>query len=192
MAALAAALLGLSTAVALLIVVGLARRQRRLLRALARATARLGGPVPAPEEGLDAQVRALDDQIDAVTGAPSEQVSSERLVRALDAIPQGVVICDERGQVVFENEVGARYARARHGDALVSAAVTELLADASAGPATSRTVELYGPPRRTLVVDAYPLSDGEGTGRRGALAVINDVSERRRIDQVRRDFVANI
>ncbi|HEY5154342.1 MAG TPA: ATP-binding protein [Acidimicrobiales bacterium] len=108
-----------------------------------------------------------------------------RLLRALDAIPQGVLIADAHGKVVYRNRVAESFADARHSDALVEAAVGELLDEALAGTPTDRTIDLFGPPRRTLVITTQPLADG-------ALAVIDDVSERRRLDATRRDFVANI
>jgi two-component system sensor histidine kinase SenX3 len=51
-------------------------------------------------------------------------------------------------------------------------------------------VELFGPPRRTLVITAVPLDPD--TVRSGAVAIIDDVTERRHLEAVRRDFVANI
>ena len=169
-----------------------ARREHRVLRTVDRATAGLGGRVTSSDASLEERLDALDDAVAATAEHAAEVVPSDRLVRALNAIPQGVVISDERGRVVFENEVGAGYSRARHGDALVAAAVSELLAVAVSGSAASRTVELYGPPRRTLVIDVYPLPNGLSPSMSGALAVIDDVSERRRLELVRRDFVANI
>ena len=113
-----------------------------------------------------------------------------RLELALDAVPEGVVVTDEAGRPVYRNAVASTYRDARHADALVAAALDELVADAVAGIGGEQTLELFGPPRRTLVVSATPLSSS--TGLAGALAVIEDVTERRRLDEVRRDFVANI
>lgn len=179
-------------ALALVAVLVLMRRQREATRRVARAAARLEGRSPAMGGGLVEHLAALDRSVSTATEILGDVLASERLVRALDAIPQGVVICDGHGGVVFENEVGAGFSRARHGDALVSAAVTELLAAAVAGSAASRKLELYGPPRRNLVIDAYPLPAATDQQMSGALAVIEDVSERRRLELVRRDFVANI
>jgi two-component system sensor histidine kinase SenX3 len=54
----------------------------------------------------------------------------------------------------------------------------------------SRTLDLYGPPRRTMVVSARPvLTAGQPVG---GLALIADITERRRLEAIRRDFVANI
>jgi two-component system sensor histidine kinase SenX3 len=111
--------------------------------------------------------------------------SRARLTHALDAIPQAVLIADADGRVVARNRAADSFAEARHGDALVEAAIDELLADALAGHEGVRPVELFGPPRRALVVAASPLPDG-------ALVVVDDISDRRRLDATRRDFVANI
>ena len=66
----------------------------------------------------------------------------------------------------------------------------ELIRGVVNGEAQTRTLDLYGPPRRTLNVVAVPLDDGWRSI--GGAVVIEDVSERRRVDAMRRDFVANI
>lgn len=66
----------------------------------------------------------------------------------------------------------------------------EALAQALMGSSPSRDVELYGPPRQVLEVSAEPIApNGE---RLGAVALVEDISERKRIEAVRRDFVSNI
>src|SRR5690606_32956824 len=53
-----------------------------------------------------------------------------------------------------------------------------------------RALELVGPPRRVLELHGVPLvGDGE---RGGALVVVEDITDRRRLEAVRRDFVSNI
>jgi two-component system sensor histidine kinase SenX3 len=113
-----------------------------------------------------------------------------RLERALNAIPHGVIVCGAAGEEVFHNQAATTYASARHGDALVEAAVDELLTDAVAGLPGTRALDLFGPPKRSLVVTALPL--GGEPDKEGAIAVIEDTTERRRLEAVRRDFVANI
>ena len=108
------------------------------------------------------------------------------IVRGLDAVPQGIVLCDADGGEIVRNAAAATFTAARHGDALVERAIEEELRAALAGSSSQRQLELFGPPARVLVITAEPLDGG------GAVAVIDDVSERRRIDAVRRDFVANI
>ncbi|MGK2949995.1 MAG: sensor histidine kinase, partial [Acidimicrobiales bacterium] len=72
-------------------------------------------------------------------------------------------------------------------------AITELAELASSDPTIDiapRTVDLFGPPRRTVVLSALRLQEA---GRPlGVLVVIDDVTDRRRLEAVRRDFVANI
>ena len=115
--------------------------------------------------------------------------AKNRLEQALGAMPQGVVVTDGTGTVIFRNEVAEAFSDARHSDALVSAGIAELVADALAGRGDSRALDLFGPPRRSVVISATPLRSAGGLG---AIAVIEDVTERRQLEAVRRDFVANI
>ncbi|MCU1455091.1 MAG: Two-component sensor histidine kinase [Acidimicrobiales bacterium] len=133
------------------------------------------------------------------TVAGRVRATEDRLVRALDVIPQGVVLADEDGQVVFRNQAASGFFAARHSEALVEAAIRELIDQAVAGVPDTRTLDLYGPPRRALLLRAVPLETGReprddaGEPRsHGAFIIVDDVSERHRLDAVRRDFVANI
>jgi two-component system sensor histidine kinase SenX3 len=78
----------------------------------------------------------------------------------------------------------------RHGDALAAQAVTELLENAWQDGTAERTLDLYGPPRQTLTVRTRLVDDGRRP--LGVIAIIEDVSERRRLEEIRRDFVANV
>jgi two-component system sensor histidine kinase SenX3 len=78
----------------------------------------------------------------------------------------------------------------RHSDAIAVQAVDELLQTTVPGTSEERTLELYGPPRRTLVVRSQSIDNGQRA--LGTIAVIDDVSDRRRLEEVRRDFVANV
>src|SRR5213079_2096393 len=84
----------------------------------------------------------------------------------------------------------APFVGARHSDFLAERAVLELIRGVVNGEAQTRTLDLYGPPRRTLNVVAVPLDDGWRSI--GGAVVIEDVSERKRVDAMRRDFVSNI
>jgi two-component system sensor histidine kinase SenX3 len=117
--------------------------------------------------------------------------AAERLAQALDALHQGVVLCDDNGQIVYRNLLAESFAGARHAEALAEQAISEVLTAATfEGEQHTRTVDLYGPPRRNLQITAVPLSDGNRSI--GAVAVIEDVSDRKRLEAVRRDFVANV
>ncbi len=135
-----------------------------------------------PAAGLTRLARATDHLADLAGLAADLRARS---LRALDAIPQGVVICDLTGSVIARNLEASCWVEARHGEALVQVAVDEMLAAAAAGRPELRTIELLGPPSRTVDLSAMPVVGG-------AVVVIDDVSERRRVDALRRDFVANI
>jgi len=115
---------------------------------------------------------------------PAQVVNYEAV---LNGLPLGVVVADALGGVLVRNQAAASLVGLRHVDILVEQAVERLM-DKSIGTGSiaSEQLELYGPPPRTLVVVAMPLAEG------GAMAVIEDISERSRIDAVRTDFVANI
>jgi two-component system, OmpR family, sensor histidine kinase SenX3 len=167
----------------LVVVVGLAVLARRL----AAERRRVGE--------LTDELSRAGDRADADRAEAAE--ARDRLELALDTIPQGVLITDANGGVVFRNRIAETFESARHSDALVEAAITELVSAALAGQAGRRTIDLFGPPRRTLVIVTTPLvgHDSASTGRRalgGVLAIVDDISERRRLEATRRDFVANI
>src|SRR6185295_8585795 len=140
------------------------------------------------EEGrLDRLEQAAAQAVSRVSAA---QVGVQRLEGALGAVSLGVVVCDDQGEIVYSNEQAAPFVGARHSDFLAERAVLDLLRGAVSGDAQTRTFDLYGPPRRTLNVVAVPLDDGWRSI--GGAVVIEDMSERRRVDAMRRDFVANI
>jgi two-component system sensor histidine kinase SenX3 len=147
--------------------VALAVRSSRLARVAAR--------VPTLERDRSEARRRAARADDVTTG----------LRQALDAIPEGVVIAAADGSILARNHAATEVATARHGDALVGSAVDDLLAAAVRGDAGQQTLDLFGPPQRVVNVSAHPLPSG-------ALVVIEDITESRRLDAVRRDFVANL
>ncbi|CAB4372736.1 MAG: PAS domain-containing protein [Actinobacteria bacterium] len=112
-----------------------------------------------------------------------------RLQAALDALPVAVMVFDGEGLVIDSNLASAPFLEARHGDALVGAAVNDLVRVANSGQDASTIIELFGPPRRTVVVSTLPLPEG---GRPGAVAFVEDITERRQLEAIRTDLVANI
>ncbi len=113
------------------------------------------------------------------------------MIGAFDALTDGALVVDEAGNEIVRNLAAERYRDARHGDALAQHAIEQLLADARAGDAGSQELSLFGPPREVLQLNAVPLRDADG-GVVGAAAFVRDVTEARRIESVRRDFVANV
>ncbi|HEV3353213.1 MAG TPA: ATP-binding protein [Acidimicrobiales bacterium] len=146
----------------------------------------------ASRRSLAARLRAAQRAAEEAAGHSEQSASAaERLAQALDALHQGVVLSDAEGHVVYRNLLAESFAGARHAEALAEQAISDVLkAAALDGEPHTRTVDLYGPPRRNLQISAVPLSDGSGSV--GGVAVIEDVSDRKRLEAVRRDFVANV
>ena len=180
--------------VAVVVAAKLGRRagRRNLEQRLAALATRLGGDgLDDTAGGVEPALHHLEQVTDRAAEAVGESSADAiRLRRALDTLPQGVVVCDDQGQVAFRNARAAGLMGGRHGDALAAQAVEDLLASAWQQGAAERTLDLYGPPRRTLEVRTKLIDDGRRT--LGVIAVIDDVSERRRLEEVRRDFVANV
>jgi two-component system sensor histidine kinase SenX3 len=124
------------------------------------------------------------DLADARDEIARVRVELERAQSALDALPIGVVLVDPHGAVLSRNH-STRVGRG-HSDVLVQEAIDRQVTQAVAGRESSVAIELFGPPKRVIQVKATPRSDG------GALVIIEDISERARLDAVRTDFVANI
>lgn len=168
--------------------------QQRVARRLREAGERLAPGLVASGTGLAVAASVVERAVDRTLLQGGEGHAAEsRLAAALDAIPQGVVLFDTAGEVVLRNSTAASYHDGRHGDALVDEAVADVAVDALARPSGQpnvRTVDLFGPPRRVLVLTGFPTT--AGTTRTGAAVVIDDVTDLRRLEAVRRDFVANI
>jgi two-component system, OmpR family, sensor histidine kinase SenX3 len=164
--------------------------QRNLQQRLTALSNRLG-VTPPDGQGVEPVLSHLEqvtgEAAEAVTEASADAI---RLRRALDTLPQGVIVCDESGEVAFRNARAVGLMSSRHGDALAAQAVTELLENAWQEGSAQRTLDLYGPPRQTLTVRTRLIDDGRRP--LGVIAIIEDVSERRRLEEIRRDFVANV
>lgn len=112
------------------------------------------------------------------------RVELERAQSALDSLPIGVVLVDGDGVVISRNR-SVDFGKA-HGEILVTESIDRQVEQALVGRGTTASVELFGPPKRVIQIKAIPQPSG------GALVLIEDISERARLDAVRTDFVANI
>jgi len=168
--------------------------RRSTNRRLASLTTRLdeeGSDELVSRGGTERNLARLERAAERAVGdRGSARLARSRLEGALRVVGIGVVVCDESGEIVFQNEQADAFMGDRPAEALAHQAVTELLTAAAEGEVQTQTLDLYGPPRRTLEIVASPVDDGwRGLG---AVAVIEDVSDRRHLEAVRRDFVANI
>jgi two-component system sensor histidine kinase SenX3 len=176
--------------IAVLVMVWRARRAQ--VRRVVDIALRLeDSPPPTESRRLEKTMGRLERAVDGAVLARGEAtVSAGRMSEALRAVTQGVVICDDTGEVLTRNEAAATLEAERYGDGSVAAVVEAMLQRAIEGETQRRTLELFGALRRTLIVSVVPIDDARRTV--GGLAIIDDVSERRRLEAVRRDFVANV
>ena len=158
----------------------IARRSTR-----AQITQAIGGRSGAdPVEEHRRMVGAATDRGDAAVARV------ELLELAVDRLATGVVITDASGFVIVRNRLAGEMSAQSHVQTLVEAACDELAAHALRGESADRELEVFGPPTRTVQLQAVPIAEHGRVD--GALVVIDDVTHRRRIDSTRRDFIANL
>ena len=164
-----------------------------LLAAIGGAAVALALASVLARRARDVQRQRSDRELEAARAA-AEAVQA-RLEAILDGLPVAFLVYGPDGTMLHANEAGRRYGHARPGDALVRAALRDLVAAvlqldgprAVRAPQTRR-LDLAGPPPRTIDLAVVWLDDGSGD----VLAVVEDITERRRLEDMRRDFVANI
>jgi len=139
------------------------------------------------QQQISTLVRARDN---AIAERDAAMLAGERMRRAVDSLGLGVLVFDGQGSVVYRNDTAGTYTSGRRTEAMAAAIIEDLAAGALAGTSDRRTLEQYGSPQRSIVLSALPLDVDDPSI--GAVVLIDDVSERRRLEGVRRDFVANI
>jgi two-component system phosphate regulon sensor histidine kinase PhoR len=160
----------------------------------ARAIA-AGAPPRFPHSGIpdiDGLVQALRD-MHRQLGERFDALRRERAESAalVDAMVEGVLATDARGRVVTANPAARRLLGYGADDSLPDLpelfrikAARETVATALAGTAVAdREFEMGD---RVLLLNARPLPSG------GAVLVLHDLTDLRRLEAVRRDFVANV
>lgn len=175
-----------------------------LARALARPLLRIAGAARDIAAGRaaefpDVQVPELAHHVDALRAMHHElerrfddlRREREESRTLLEALSDGVIAADQRGAIISTNAAARRLldygptqtlpplAELFH-DRPHRALMREVLAGAIV---EGREMDLGD---RTVVVSARPLKDG------GTLIVLSDVTDLRRLETVRRDFVANV
>ena len=111
---------------------------------------------------------------------------------------EGVIVVDPQGRLQLVNDAARRMLKlddelplGRHYvESIRHPAIAELVGAALAGK-TPDALQL-SPPRdasRTIMARAAPAAGG---GAHGAVLVLHDITDLRRADQIRRDFVANV
>jgi two-component system, OmpR family, phosphate regulon sensor histidine kinase PhoR len=190
--------------VAVVLAVLTARSVSRPFASLSRAVHRLADHAmpgwrwtePDDLEGLATELAAitarLRDRLDELTE------ERDRAGQIVDALDDGVLLLDGAGRLLVANpaarawfglpddlRLGLPAQRVLGVSQLAELAET---AAATGAPATC-TVSVVFPEYRTLALRAFPLADRGPTGR--IVVTMTDITQRRRLEVLRRDFVAN-
>ena len=204
---LSATLVALNVALISALLIGwmLSSRIGQRVRAIAAVATRYraGDLSPAPldygEDELGTVARALDDSVQVVGRQLTEQARDRsRMEAILAGMIEGVIVVDSQGRLQLVNDAARRMLKldddvplGRHYvESIRHPAIAELVAAALAGR-TPQTLEM-SPPRdgsRTIMARAAAAAGGS---EHGAVLVLHDITDLRRADQIRRDFVANV
>jgi two-component system phosphate regulon sensor histidine kinase PhoR len=186
----------LATAVALAVVILLARAVTGPIGALTRSAERVaGGGAARFEAGGPDETRRLGDALrtmsDRITGERHDaETERDRLAVLIDELGDAIVIADADGQIERANRAatelfGVPLAGRRLMDVVRDHEVIDAIAAARSDADSVAHVERTEPPRFQRAV-ARRLADGE------LLLVVQDLTNLRRLQTVRRDFVANV
>jgi two-component system phosphate regulon sensor histidine kinase PhoR len=110
---------------------------------------------------------------------------------------EGVIVVDSQGRLVLVNRAAEEMLKleeppiGRHYVETIRHPGIADLVTAALGGGSPRSVELAPPrdPSRTVIARAAPTTAGTG---HGVVLVLHDITELKRADQIRRDFVANV
>jgi two-component system phosphate regulon sensor histidine kinase PhoR len=187
--------------VTLITVALLLPRLRQLRQATAAADALAAGRYDLRLAAADDEFAPLASALNAAAAAVARTIDSLRHGRAqlealLNASSDATVAIDGSGAVVYLNEAAKRMFPA--GDQAVGRPFIEVVRDhdlndllvaaAQRGERSVRVVA-YGQAQRWLQATAVPI---EGAGAWAALAVFHDLTEVRRLEGMRRDFISNV
>ncbi len=177
-------------------------RRKRLADMTAVARRIAAGTYAERLEAHDEEFGALASALNAIAENTQRTIGALTQERAqlealLNASSDATVAIDTDGQVVYQNDA-ARHLFPAPGDGAAGRAFIEvvrdhdlndlLIAAAQRGERSVRVVA-YGQAQRWLQATAVPI---EGAGQWAALAIFHDLTEVRRLEGVRRDFISNV
>lgn len=176
-------------------------RRLRALEERAAHYAKGGQLAPTRDFGTD-EIGTVARMLDALTQDVATRLKGLEADRArmeaiLSGMIEGVLVVNEHGRLQLANDAARRMLRiddaveGRHYPEIVRhPAVAQQIAAALGGKPTA-SVELTGlrDPAVTLMARTAPVDVSPG---RGAVVVLHDITDLRRTDRIRRDFVANV
>jgi two-component system phosphate regulon sensor histidine kinase PhoR len=150
------------------------------------------------DDELGTVARALDDSVQEVGRQLTEQARDHaRMEAILAGMIEGVVVIDPQARLQLVNNAARQMLRLdnvalgrNYVETIRLPAIAELVASVLFG--NQRNSLQFSPPRdpsRTIMATAAPAAGGAA---HGVILVLHDITELRRADQIRRDFVANV
>lgn len=127
----------------------------------------------------------VDVSNDGADVAGGHDLITEALTDAADRLDLSIVLQGSSSEEVYRNSV-ALAMQGTHVGVIVDEHVDKAVERALAGERTDKRIDLHGPPRVSLDLVAQPLDNG------WAFVMVDDVSDRSRIDAMRTDFIANV
>jgi two-component system phosphate regulon sensor histidine kinase PhoR len=153
------------------------------------------------DDELGTVARALDESVQDLSAKIGDLARDRgRMAAILAGMIEGVIVVDPQGRLQLVNEAAAQMLKlddlaiGRHYVETIRHPAIADLVGAALGGAASESVQL-SPPRdatRTIMARAAPVTRQPETARHGAILVLHDITDLRRADQIRRDFVANV
>ena len=163
----------------------------------ARAMAFGDYSVKAYEKGND-EIGVLGRSLNELSAALSKTIGDlmlerNRLRNVLDGLKEGIVAVDETGQVTHcnpsaERLLGADAKNPQSALGRLEALWPEIVPLMQDGASASRTISVQGAQLRVTVTQLAARQER----RAGAVTMIQDVTEEVRLEQTRRDYVANV
>jgi two-component system phosphate regulon sensor histidine kinase PhoR len=163
-----------------------------------------GGDLTPPrmdfgDDELGAVARSLDDSVQEVGRRLAEQARDRgRMEAILAGMVEGVIVVDPQRRLQLANHAAQRMLKLDgvaigrpYVETIRHPAIAELVA-AALGGRSPEPLQL-SPPRdssRTIIARAAAVFSGDAA--HGAVVVMHDITDLRRADQIRRDFVANV
>lgn len=153
-------------------------------------------PTTAAPEEISRVGRAIDAMRTQLQGSIDEvRADRQSLASVLASMQEGVIACDASSRILQVNRaaglllgVSATDIGRPLGEVVRNPDIINAIAAGLTKPTASET-ELPGSPPRVLQLQSAPLTLPNGAG---AVLVVHDVTELRRLETVRRDFVANV
>jgi two-component system phosphate regulon sensor histidine kinase PhoR len=150
------------------------------------------------DDELGMVARALDESVQEVGRRLAEQARDRsRMESILAGMVEGVIVVDAHGRLQLVNDAARQMLKLADiavGRPYVETIRLPAIAEVVAAVLAGRTPDAlqFSPPRdpsRTIIARAAPAA---GAAEHGVILVLHDITDLRRADQIRRDFVANV